>query len=199
MRRSILLLTVAFLASIAILASADQGRKLTPQEINERAAAADQQIWHLTQKDFDQRIASGTWLIFFGVRLAPRWLGVQKRFLEDGLIEKDFNIAKVDCTDVDEWCASKKADAYPSLYLYHKGNFIEEYMGDHDPTPIYQYILQKITEFNKDAEPNVKVEAPPVKKADEITASPPAGESKTVGGITQTEYKGKAGKTHVDL
>ncbi|KAJ3214590.1 hypothetical protein HDU67_001455 [Dinochytrium kinnereticum] len=127
-------------------------------EINERARAADAQIWHLNQNDFDTRIQSGTWLIFFGVRLSPRWLGVQKRFLEDGLLNKNINIAKVDCTEVDEWCASKKADAYPSLYLYHNGQYIEEYMGEHEPTDIYQYILQKVNIYSKDIGANVVVE-----------------------------------------
>ncbi|KAJ3113830.1 hypothetical protein HDU96_002872 [Phlyctochytrium bullatum] len=185
-------------------------------EINERARAADAQIWHLNPTDFDKRVSANTWLIFYGVRwckfckrLSPRWLHVQNKFLEDGLLSKAFNLAKVDCTEAEDWCAAKNAEAYPSLYLYHKGAFVEEYMGDHEPEPIYEYINSKIAYYSSLAPEPKPVPVDPPKpsetKAEAITTV--KGEPLIItedGGITKTS--GPAGKptpgqprTHPDL
>ncbi|KAJ3174758.1 hypothetical protein HK101_010846 [Irineochytrium annulatum] len=57
------------------------------------------------------------------------------------------NIAKVDCTDTDAWCSTQGVDAYPTIYLYHAGKFVEEYMGEHESTPIYEFILERTEHY----------------------------------------------------
>ncbi|KAI8846379.1 hypothetical protein BC829DRAFT_445404 [Chytridium lagenaria] len=205
MRPSLTLVLIAVLA-LALSVIADQGRKLSPeQEINERARAADAQIWHLNSNDFDTRIMQGTWLIFFGMvqvlqEAFPTLAWSSKPFCRRRSPPEKLHIAKVDCTDVDEWCAARKADAYPSLYLYHNGQYVEEFMGEHESTDIYQYILQKIAFYKESTEANVVVE----KKEEPIVISKKDIPIITTGvTISSTTFKPKPSpgqaKTHAEL
>ncbi|KAI9362944.1 thioredoxin-like protein [Zopfochytrium polystomum] len=135
-------------------AQEQQQRKLTQEEIDARARIADGEIWHMGPGVLEERIKEGSWLVFFGARwckfckrLTPRWLHVQRRYVDEKIIEKDFFISKVDCTDVDAWCADLKVDSYPTLYLYHNGELIEEYQGEHEPVPIMDYIRDKAEKY----------------------------------------------------
>ncbi|KAJ3298912.1 hypothetical protein HDU76_006416 [Blyttiomyces sp. JEL0837] len=154
----IVLLVVALVVAMVAADDHHQKRKLTQEEIDARAALADREIWHLGPGDFESRIKTGTWLVFFGVRLSPRWLAIQRKYQEQRLIDQDFYMTKVDCTQVDSWCADLKADAYPTLYLYNEGDLIEEYMGDHEVEPIMLYIKEKIAFYHGQRE-QVKADA----------------------------------------
>ncbi|KAJ1548358.1 hypothetical protein HK405_003540 [Cladochytrium tenue] len=146
------LATVA-VATVAFAAVAVAQRKLTPQEIDERAQAADAEIWHMGPGVLEERITEGSWLVFFGARLTPRWHYMQQKYLEEDLIEKDFYISKVDCTEDEDWCAKFKVDSYPTLYLYHRGELVEEYMGEHEPEPILEYVRSKAALYATAATP----------------------------------------------
>jgi hypothetical protein len=44
-----------------------------------------------------------------------------------------------------DWCNKNyKVEAYPTIYLFHQGQFVEEYNGEHDAQNIYKYINDKI-------------------------------------------------------
>ncbi|KAI9347706.1 hypothetical protein BDR26DRAFT_1004820 [Obelidium mucronatum] len=130
MRVSLTSFLIAICLVLATTVAALQ--KLTPEEIEAKARASDEQIWHLGKGHLEERIAKGTWLVFYGTT----WLH-----------ETGFLISKVDCTGAnEEWCASKWGiDAYPTVNLYHNGKLIEEYAGDHEVQPILKYIKEKIT------------------------------------------------------
>ncbi|KAJ1567271.1 hypothetical protein HK405_006552, partial [Cladochytrium tenue] len=101
--------------TVVFAAVAAAQRKLTPQEIDERAQAADAEIWHMGPGVLEERIAEGSWLVFFGARgpgdwnccdaamfRAPVFDGSARpaqKYLEEDLIEKDIYISKVDCTE----------------------------------------------------------------------------------------------------
>ncbi|KAJ3415311.1 hypothetical protein HDV05_005181 [Chytridiales sp. JEL 0842] len=151
----------AILATIAIAvvggAQDTQNRKLTPEEITRIAQESDREIWHLFPPDFEKRIQVGTWLVFFGARwckfckrLTPKWLEVQRMYTANNLISKDFYMTKVDCTNttMEEWCSKNyRVDGYPTIYLFSKGQFIEEYTGVQEVGSIYSYIENKIEYF----------------------------------------------------
>ncbi|KAJ3059371.1 hypothetical protein HDU98_004638 [Podochytrium sp. JEL0797] len=128
-------------------------QKLTPEQVEAKALASDEQIWHLGKGHLEERMAHGTWLVFFGTtwckfckRLTPRWLKMQNEFQAQNLHETGFLISKVDCTGHnEEWCTrSFGVDAYPTVNLYHNGKLVEEYAGDHEVEPILAYIKEKI-------------------------------------------------------
>ncbi|KAI8615790.1 thioredoxin-like protein [Chytriomyces sp. MP71] len=130
---------VALILVLATTASALQ--KLTPEQVDERARKADEEIWHLGKGTFEERMAQGTWLVYYGTtwckfckRLTPRWLRMQQEFSNQKLHNTGFLVSKVDCTGANEaWCAkSFKVDAYPTINLYHNGKFVEEYTGNHE-------------------------------------------------------------------
>ncbi|KAJ3201409.1 hypothetical protein HDU83_001913 [Entophlyctis luteolus] len=149
-------LPLLFLLAAALSVTALQ--KLTPEDIEDRAKAADAEIWHLGKDNFEERLSHGNWLVFYGTtwckfckRLTPRWLKMQTEFVNQKLHEAGFLITKVDCTGSNEevftigWCASKfDVVAYPTVNLYHNGKLVEEYMGDHEVDAILSYIKEKI-------------------------------------------------------
>ncbi|ORY33862.1 thioredoxin-like protein [Rhizoclosmatium globosum] len=156
MRFTLPSLFLTFLLILATTVSAIQ--RLTPEEIEAKARQADESIWHLGKDHLEDRIKTGTWLVFYGTtwckfckRLTPRWLRVQNEFLNQNLHQSGFMITKVDCTGSNEgWCASKwKVDAFPTVNLYHNGQFIEEYLGDHEVQPILTYIKDNIKTYHK--------------------------------------------------
>ncbi|KAJ3244841.1 hypothetical protein HDU78_010431 [Chytriomyces hyalinus] len=148
-------LTVASFLALCLLlvTSVSALQKLTPEQVEERARKADEDIWHLGKGTFEDRMAHGTWLVYYGTtwckfckRLTPRWLRMQQEFTNQKLHETGFLITKVDCTGTNEaWCAGKfKVDSYPTVNLYHNGKLVEEYTGAHEATDLLDYIREKI-------------------------------------------------------
>ena len=90
-------------------------------------------------------------------------MAVQKRLESRKL---NFYVAKVDCSIdegfifwialhliIIEFCDSKSIDAYPTLYYYKKGVFIEEYHGELRAKEVYKYIksiLKRENELHQD-------------------------------------------------
>ena len=74
-----------------------------------------------------------------------------------------------------EWCSRMKADAYPTIYLYHNGQLIEEYMGPHEYVNIYKYIVEKAEHYESIAAVITQDVTPPPPPAspsiDQVTTS----------------------------
>ncbi|ORY44799.1 hypothetical protein BCR33DRAFT_716748 [Rhizoclosmatium globosum] len=141
------------------------------QNVNELSAIADKDIWFLGPGTFEERVITpkqGTWLVFYATRwcpyckkLNPKWLELQKQVAQEQLYTKGFSMAKVDCTDVAGWCSSNlKVKGYPNLYVYHNGEYVDEYLGQHEADVIMAYIKQKMALYDS-AQPPVDVKQPP--------------------------------------
>ncbi len=51
----------------------------------------------------------------------------------------EFQVAKVDCTDDEDFCEKHGVNGYPTILLYDQGNLIEEYEYDHKVMDLFQY------------------------------------------------------------
>ncbi|KAJ3309861.1 Thioredoxin domain-containing protein 5 [Boothiomyces sp. JEL0838] len=122
--------------------------KLTKEQVDQRAIEADKYITFITPENFDDFIKDGIRFVFFGARwckLNPRWLKVQEGVLKNKAFkDKDFKLAKIDCTEAENFCASKEALGYPTLMLYSDGKIFEEYTGEHKTKNIGEYLVQKV-------------------------------------------------------
>lgn len=54
-------------------------------------------------------------------------------------LKNRFNVAKVDCTQDEEFCGKYGIDGYPTMILYNKGKPIEEYSSEQDVASMYKY------------------------------------------------------------
>ncbi|KAJ3074581.1 hypothetical protein HDU98_010858 [Podochytrium sp. JEL0797] len=75
-------------------------------------------------------------------------------------------MAKVDCTDSGEWCSSIKVKGYPNIYVYHNGEYVDEYFGTHEPETIMTFIKEKMALYQsapaavdaKQQQPELKIQ-----------------------------------------
>ncbi|KAI8804173.1 thioredoxin-like protein [Cladochytrium replicatum] len=114
----------------------------------------DSQIQQLNNDDFDEKIKTGTWLVFFGAKtcphcrqLTPKWLEAQN-WIADTVAPKKFFMAKVECTKNENLCESQQLVGYPTLKLFHNGAYVEEYLGSLDVEAMVTYISNKASYYN---------------------------------------------------
>jgi thiol:disulfide interchange protein len=131
-------------------------RYYTPLQVDERAIAADVFIRHTkpTQQALDEFLGTtGTRFVFFSARwcqhckrATPRWQSLQNSIDKSKTRMKpfDFQMTKIDCTDAADFCEAQGADGYPTMFLYHQGARMEEYFGEHNPTAMGKYLIQKL-------------------------------------------------------
>ncbi|KAJ3059370.1 hypothetical protein HDU98_004637 [Podochytrium sp. JEL0797] len=79
--------------------------KVAPEGVQAKVKVANEKIWHLSRDNYKERLAHGTWLVFFGATwckysaaLTPNWLEMQNEFYEFGMQKSGFMVSKVDCT-----------------------------------------------------------------------------------------------------
>ncbi|KAJ3387174.1 Thioredoxin domain-containing protein 5, partial [Lobulomyces angularis] len=105
----------------------NEKKKLTREEMLELASKLDKELFHLSHEDFAKK------------RLIPKWHKLQKKVFENLSSEYKFKVAKVDCTQDEEFCGKYGVDAYPTIILYNNGKPVEEYSSEQDVSSMYQY------------------------------------------------------------
>ncbi|KAK9696512.1 hypothetical protein K7432_012425 [Basidiobolus ranarum] len=97
----------------------------------------------LTDENFSAQVASGTWMIkFFSPycgyckRLAPIW---EQFSNEQGLSANNLHIGELDCTQYGSICDQNKVNGYPTINLFHNGQYIEEYTGEQNAQAMAEY------------------------------------------------------------
>jgi thioredoxin-like negative regulator of GroEL len=121
--------------------------KLTREEMVARAAQLDkEEVFFLSHDEFAKSVSKDTWLVFFGAkwckfcqRMTPKWVKLQDRVADKITPEFKFRVAKVDCTEDEQFCGQYGVDAYPTIILYNKGKPVEEYSSDTDLKSLYEY------------------------------------------------------------
>ncbi|ORX88558.1 protein disulfide isomerase PDI5 [Basidiobolus meristosporus CBS 931.73] len=103
----------------------------------------------LNAQNFATEVDNGTWLIKFfsptcgySKKLAPVWEQFTKESLQL-LQTKNFHIGEVDCTKYGSLCDENKVDGYPTINLYRKGVFVEEYIGSRSTEALTEYAKNK--------------------------------------------------------
>lgn len=129
--------------------------KVSAEQIAREATIADTKIRFITPAEYEEFISTGSRLVFYGTtwckhckRLSPRWLKLQTT-LDKTLAstKSDFKLAKLDCTEHEEFCASRHADAFPTIYIYRNGELYEEYTGELKVKTMAAYVREKIDYF----------------------------------------------------
>ncbi|KAJ3268679.1 hypothetical protein HDV01_002380 [Terramyces sp. JEL0728] len=112
---------ILFIFSLAA-AQEEKKIKLTKEQVDQRAIEADKYINFINKDSYDD------------------FEGVEKN---KAFKDKDFKVAKFDCTEDENYCASKEALGYPTLMLFSDGKIFEEYTGEHKTKHIGEYLVQK--------------------------------------------------------
>ncbi|KAJ3105114.1 hypothetical protein HK100_003957 [Physocladia obscura] len=73
-----------------------------------------------------------------------------------------------------EWCASLKVKGYPNIYLYHNGEYVDEYLFQHETDVILQYIKEKIAFYAAAANPPTTTHPVPAEVSPELNQFPAA-------------------------
>ncbi|KAI8800832.1 thioredoxin-like protein [Cladochytrium replicatum] len=145
-------------------------RRLTLDEIDDRAEQADLSIEFVDDEVFEKEVLdpeSGiSWIVFFGdkfcgfcKRLTPKWLQIQNLAKKYNVLATHrLRIAKMDCTEIHNFCAEQGSDGYPTILFYHKGKLVEEYQSEHDITSLWDYVRSKADDIVHD---RVKFGVPP--------------------------------------
>ncbi|ORX88557.1 the third thioredoxin [Basidiobolus meristosporus CBS 931.73] len=114
------------------------------------AAFAQGQDSVLNSQNFAANVDNGTWLIkFFSPtcgyckRLAPVWQQFSAENLQS-LQSQNFHIGEVDCTLYGSLCDQNKVNGYPTINLYRKGVFVEEYTGPRSTDALAEYAKSKV-------------------------------------------------------
>ncbi|KNE72352.1 protein disulfide-isomerase domain [Allomyces macrogynus ATCC 38327] len=174
---------VAALATFIMMLAVVQVVSATP-----RAPAT----WHtaptnlipLTSKNFDDKVKSGTWMIEFFApwcphckKLAPKYEKLATTALP-WRAEHDFYVARVDCVADQPLCDRAKVDGFPTIFLYNKGQQIEEYDTDLSAAGLIKYAKSVIARYPKDASSSAPAAAP---------AAPAAAAKSTTGHKAATD------------
>ncbi|KAL5033563.1 hypothetical protein BDEG_21567 [Batrachochytrium dendrobatidis JEL423] len=138
--------------------AAPKKRFLTMAEVDAQAIEADKSIEFILPSEFPVFMSRpGYQFIFYSAtwckyckRLTPKWLKLQKRIVnEQSLVDANLHMAKIDCTNEEQFCTTNSADGYPTMFLYKDGGFVEEYVGELLVRNMLQYLVDKIGDMQR--------------------------------------------------
>lgn len=100
----------------------------------------------LTDATFAETLDSGSvWFIDFYVdwcpwskRLAPAW---EQLGHDEELRQAEVKVGTVDCDNSKATCMKAKVQGYPSMKIFYKGEFLDEYMGTRDSNCMKEFAL----------------------------------------------------------
>ncbi len=79
--------------------------------------------------------------------MTPKWHKLQSAVFEKLSGPYRFNVAKVDCTTDEDFCAQRGVDGYPTIMLYNKGQQVEEFSSDTDVNGMFKYAKAKARKY----------------------------------------------------
>ncbi|KAI9006372.1 thioredoxin-like protein [Hyaloraphidium curvatum] len=164
---SLFCLCLAVISALLELALADEKHK-------------DGAVVHLDEAAFQNEIASGTKLIFWGatwcphcVALTPTWGQLTTRLAD--LASRNFRIFKVECTENEQLCKSQRLAGYPSIILFHDGKRVDDYHGSRALEDLERYARSKADQYAVEApEEGEVVSTDDVQETEDVAESPRA-------------------------
>lgn len=121
------------------------------------AQKLDGEVLKLTHQEFPEKVSRNTWMIFFGTkwckfcqRLMPKWSRLELRCKENIDPKLNFNVAKVDCTEDEDFCEHYGVDGYPTILLFSNGKVMEEYHNEQSIGSLVEYALSMSKKYRSE-------------------------------------------------
>ncbi|KAI8851853.1 thioredoxin-like protein [Chytridium lagenaria] len=171
-----------------------------PQWVEDEYLEASKEIDFITQDNFNEKTATGVWLVFFGIYwcphcklLTPKWRDFQKDAKAD-LLKKNFHIAKVECSENENLCEGEQnIYGFPMIRLFRNGKLIEEVETPEEYVQLVKYANKMADSFidgsyDKEVEAKEAAEKAEKEKEEKKAASE---EPKSEPGIVEPPKKGE--------